>query len=204
MVYAFLTFNINSSLVLFSLFYSPQGNDGSKPNRLNFLVSSLRQRILSVQSLSACSTAATTPPRTAYKPPGPLNTLASREKAEGSELHGSAFSTGQFRLRSGKLIPEDKFVVWKKHQNCVLALVCDAVENRVLAAAFLDHFVSLVEEELGSPFFQHPNHSELKFKPEELLALTHTYLPGGLLLFSTGNFGRHLHKKMESESLSKT
>merc|ERR1719446_1049256 len=99
------------------------------------------------------------------------------------------FTEGILRQQASALFEYPKLVVWKQVDKVVYTLVCEPLDNPLLASNFLTLFV----HELNDHFRKGGSIvDEVAARPDEVLAILNFLLPGGQLLFTNFHLYRHL------------
>merc|ERR1719473_2113694 len=112
------------------------------------------------------------------------------------------YTEGILRFRASPLFEYPKLVAWKQVDKVAYTLVCEPLDNPLLATNFLTLFIHELHEHFrkraGGALRTGANEritEEVSTRPDEILAILHFLLPGGQLLFS--NF--HLHKYLKTQ-----
>eukprot|EP00913_Durusdinium_trenchii_P025359 g23807.t1 len=101
-------------------------------------------------------------------------------------------------LKASTLFEYPKLVVWKHVDKVVYTLICEPLDNPLLASNFLTLFV----HELSDHFRKAGNMvEEVSSRPDEIFTILNLMLPGGQLLFTNSNLHRHF-KAQISQVLS--
>merc|ERR1712061_805861 len=96
---------------------------------------------------------------------------------------------GILRLQASTLFEYPKLIVWKQVDRIVYTLVCEPLDNPLLASSFL----TLFGHELNDHFRKSGSViDEVATQPDEVLAILNFLLPGGQLLFTNFNLYRHM------------
>lgn len=111
---------------------------------------------------------------------------------------GFDYTEGILRLQASTLFEYPKLVVWKHVDKVVYTLICEPLDNPLLASNFLTLFV----HELSDHFRKAGNMvEEVSSRPDEIFTILNLMLPGGQLLFTNSNLHRHF-KAQISQVLS--
>merc|ERR1719284_2358230 len=115
--------------------------------------------------------------------------------SKGSAQPGIDYTEGILRLQASSLFEYPKLVVWKQVDKVVYTLVCEPLDNPLLASNFLTLFV----HEVNDHFRKSGNvMEEVTTRPDEILAILNFLLPGGQLLFINLHLYRHLKSQISS------
>merc|ERR1719433_735527 len=108
------------------------------------------------------------------------------------------YTDGILRLQASTLFEYPKLVVWKQVDKVVYTLICEPLDNPLLASNFLTLFVNELNDHFrkGGSVME-----EVAARPDEVLAILNFLLPGGQLLFANFHLYRHL-KEQISQVLS--
>lgn len=189
MVYGLLIHSVDSSQTLhFSIFYTPEGNDGNKKTRQqNIMRRILEEHLFQKHSGDQHSAMKSKAPDDADW----LFRFGSDSK--GSAQIGMDYTEGILRLQASSLFQYPKLVVWKQVEKVVYTLICEPLDNPLLASNFLTHFV----HELNDHFRKGGNIvEEVAARPDEVLVILNFLLPGGQLLFANIHLYRHLKSQI--------
>ncbi|CAK8993683.1 unnamed protein product, partial [Durusdinium trenchii] len=127
-----------------------------------------------------------------------LYTCASFREAAFKAQAGFDYTEGILRLQASTLFEYPKLVVWKHVDKVVYTLICEPLDNPLLASNFLTLFV----HELSDHFRKAGNMvEEVSSRPDEIFTILNLMLPGGQLLFTNSNLHRHF-KAQISQVLS--
>eukprot|EP00425_Heterocapsa_triquetra_P028092 CAMPEP_0195115676 /NCGR_PEP_ID=MMETSP0448-20130528/109734_1 /TAXON_ID=66468 /ORGANISM="Heterocapsa triquestra, Strain CCMP 448" /LENGTH=162 /DNA_ID=CAMNT_0040152799 /DNA_START=101 /DNA_END=589 /DNA_ORIENTATION=- len=109
--------------------------------------------------------------------------------SKSSAQPGIDYTEGILRIQASTLFEYPKLVVWKQVDKVVYTLVCEPLDNPLLASNFLTMFV----HELNDHFRKGGSIVEaVAERPDEVLAILNFLLPGGQLLFTNFHLYRHL------------
>mmetsp|Transcript_110992 Transcript_110992/g.312936 ORF Transcript_110992/g.312936 Transcript_110992/m.312936 type:complete len:201 (-) Transcript_110992:80-682(-) len=191
MVYGLMIHSVDSSQTLhFSIYYTPEGNDGNKKTRQQTIMRRILEEHLfqthSGDQHSSVKSKAASPLEDADW----LFRFTSDTKS--SAQPGMDYTEGIIRLQTSALFEYPKLVVWKQVDKVVYTLVCDPLDNPLLASNFLTLFVRELRDHFrkGGSIVE-----EVGSRPDEVLAILNFLLPGGQLLFI--NF--HLYKHLKAQ-----
>mmetsp|Transcript_64530 Transcript_64530/g.189207 ORF Transcript_64530/g.189207 Transcript_64530/m.189207 type:complete len:201 (+) Transcript_64530:60-662(+) len=191
MVYGLMIHSVDSSQTLhFSIFYTPEGNDGQKKTRQqNIMRRILEEHLFQTHSGDQHSAVK-------HKAPSTLEDtdwiFRFTHDSKSSAQPGIDYTEGILRLQASALFEYPKLVVWKQVDKVVYTLVCEPLDNPLLATNFLTLFV----HELNDHFRKGGSMTEeVASRPDEVLAILNFLMPGGQLLFT--NF--HLYKHFKSQ-----
>jgi len=186
MVFAIILIS-NEGQLLFSNFFTSNGNDFLKSERQQFIT---RQILDEFEFRKNCRETAFLRSETNSLD---WSLLSSENKGKNEE--------GVFRLARSEKSPL-LTIVWKQIGSVIYSLACEEEENIVLASQFLNLFPKILDEQYKKPGIC-ANPKEFLSKPEEFLVLLHFFLPNGQLLFILTQFGKQLRKDAETILLSK-
>eukprot|EP01102_Stenamoeba_stenopodia_P003307 TRINITY_DN13251_c0_g1_i1.p1 TRINITY_DN13251_c0_g1~~TRINITY_DN13251_c0_g1_i1.p1 ORF type:complete len:215 (-),score=41.25 TRINITY_DN13251_c0_g1_i1:100-744(-) len=168
--------------VILATFYTPEGNDDKKRQRIKLLSQQIHQDYVFHLSLFVQSHFTSTE-----------ETMSGRTSSRLRDLDG------EFLLSPNEIVSSPKVIVWHHVGSCTFAVVCEYDENRQLAFNFLSNFLKAFKENSKAPQLLQSNKDILAgIKAEELIAMAQTYLPAGQLLFSGDSLARHLRRELEN------
>lgn len=197
MVYGLMIHSVDSCQTLyFSIFYTPEGNDSQKKTRQQTIMrrileehlfqmhSADPEKVKSIKAIGADDDW--------------LFRFSSDSKSSAEKLD---YTEGILRFRASPLFEYPKLVAWKQVDKVAYTLVCEPLDNPLLATNFLTLFIHELQEHFrkGSNFRQAGNASglteEFTSRPDEILVILNFLLPGGQLLFC--NFSLYTHFKTQ-------
>eukprot|EP00421_Protoceratium_reticulatum_P023016 CAMPEP_0168385508 /NCGR_PEP_ID=MMETSP0228-20121227/14956_1 /TAXON_ID=133427 /ORGANISM="Protoceratium reticulatum, Strain CCCM 535 (=CCMP 1889)" /LENGTH=171 /DNA_ID=CAMNT_0008398695 /DNA_START=192 /DNA_END=704 /DNA_ORIENTATION=+ len=108
--------------------------------------------------------------------------------SKSSTQPGLDYMEGILRLQASALFEYPKLVVWKQVDKVVYTLVCEPLDNPLLASNFLTLFISKLNDHFrkGGGIVE-----EVVARPDEVLAILNHLLPGGQLLFTNFRLYKH-------------
>mmetsp|Transcript_1676 Transcript_1676/g.3494 ORF Transcript_1676/g.3494 Transcript_1676/m.3494 type:complete len:196 (-) Transcript_1676:298-885(-) len=180
MVYALLIHSVDSSQSLhFSIFYTPEGNDGNKKTRQQSIIRRiLQEHLFQKHSGDQQNT-------TKSKTPEESDWLFrfTADSKNTSQI-GMDYTEGILRLQASSLFQHPKLVVWKQVEQVVYTLVCEPLDNPLLASNFLTYFVAELSDQFrkGSSIAD-----EVAARPDEVLVILNWLLPDGRLIFANNH-----------------
>lgn len=191
MVYGLMIHSVDSSQKLhFSIFYTPEGNDVHKKTRQQTIMRRILEEHLFQTHSGDQHSSVKSKASSSLDDADWLFRFTSDSKS--SAQPGTEYTEGILRLQASPLFEYPKLVVWKQVDKVVYTLVCDPLDNPLLASNFLTLFV----HELNDHFRKDGSVIEaVATRPDEVLAILNFLLPGGQLLFI--NF--HLYKHFKTQ-----
>jgi len=191
MVYGLMVHSVDSSqTVHFSIFYTPEGNDGRKKTRQQTIMRRILEEHLFQMHSGDQHNSVKSKASSSLDDADWLFRFTSDSKS--SAQPGLDYTEGILRLQASALFDYPKLVVWKQVDKVVYTLVCEPLDNPLLASNFLTLFVNELNDHFrkGGSVME-----EVSARPDEVLAMLNFLLPGGQLLFS--NF--HLYKHLKAQ-----
>jgi len=188
MVYGLMIHSVDSSQTLhFSIFYTPEGNDGHKKTRQQTIMRRILEEHLFQTHSGEQAGLTKSKASSSLDDADWLFRFASDSKS--SAQPGLDYTEGILRLQASVLFEYPKLVVWKQVDKVVYTLVCEPLDNPLLASNFLTLFVHELNDHFrkGGGVIE-----EVASRPDEVLAILNFLLPGGQLLFTNFNLYRHL------------
>ncbi|CEL92266.1 unnamed protein product [Vitrella brassicaformis CCMP3155] len=227
MVYGLMIHSVDSShRLFFSIFYSPEGNDGQKKTRQQTIM----RRILE-EHLFQTQCASDAPPKPVPKGrmhfPSPMTHSSaalpsgaaaadddwflrlyantdSGSRRSSPPAAAADITEGILRFQPSPLFQTPKLVVWKQMDKVAYTLICEPLDNVLLATTFLTLFVHVMIEHfrpfqpgsgMGMPMglpvpmaAKRQQHNviaeEFLARPDDILVILHHLLPGGQLSFT--------------------
>lgn len=194
MVYGLMVHSVDSSQTLhFSIFYTPEGNDARKKTRQQTIM----RRILEEHLFQTHSGDQHGSAKSKGKASSSLDDadwlFRFTSDSKSAAQPGLDYTEGILRLPASALFEHPKLVVWKQTDKVVYTLVCEPLDNPLLASNFLTLFVSELNDHFrkgGSVI------DEVDLRPDEVLAILSCLLPGGQLLFTNCHLYRHLKSQI--------
>mmetsp|Transcript_152005 Transcript_152005/g.264901 ORF Transcript_152005/g.264901 Transcript_152005/m.264901 type:complete len:201 (+) Transcript_152005:160-762(+) len=188
MVYGLMIHSVDSSQTLhFSIFYTPEGNDGHKKTRQQTIMRRILEEHLFQTHSGDQHSSVKSKASAALDDADWLFRFTSDSKS--SAQPGLDYTEGILRLQASSLFEYPKLVVWKQVDKVVYTLVCEPLDNPLLATNFLTLFIHELNEHFrkGGGIIE-----EVTTRPDEVLAILNFLLPGGQLLFTNFHLYRHL------------
>mmetsp|Transcript_37064 Transcript_37064/g.105989 ORF Transcript_37064/g.105989 Transcript_37064/m.105989 type:complete len:201 (-) Transcript_37064:103-705(-) len=187
MVYGLMIHSVDSSQTLhFSIFYTPEGNDGRKKTRQQTIMRRILEEHLFQTHSGEQHTAVKSKASSSLDDADWLFRFTSDSKS--STQPGLDYMEGILRLQASALFEYPKLVVWKQVDKVVYTLVCEPLDNPLLASNFLTLFISKLNDHFrkGGGIVE-----EVVARPDEVLAILNHLLPGGQLLFTNFRLYKH-------------
>uniref|UniRef100_A0A7S2KS53 Uncharacterized protein n=1 Tax=Zooxanthella nutricula TaxID=1333877 RepID=A0A7S2KS53_9DINO len=186
MVYGLMVHSVDSSQTLhFSIFYTPEGNDANKKTRQQTIMRRILEEHLFQTHSGDQQGLAKSKASSGFDDADWLFRFGSDS---GSAQQGTDYTEGILRLQASQLFEYPKLVVWKQVDKVVYTLVCEPLDNPLLASNFLTLFI----HELNDHFRKGGSIiTEVAARPDEVLVILTFLLPGGQLLFSNIHLYRH-------------
>ncbi|CAE7359269.1 CAMK4 [Symbiodinium sp. CCMP2456] len=190
---------VDSSQTLhFSIFYTPEGNNTYKKTRQQTIMRRILEEHL-FQTHSGDQHTVVKSKVSSLDDADWLFRFSSDTKPAAYKAQaGFDYTEGILRLQASSLFEYPKLVVWKHVDKVVYTLICEPLDNPLLASSFLTLFV----HELSDHFRKAGSLvDEVSARPDEVLAILNFMLPGGQLLFVNSNLHR-FNKSQISQVLS--
>lgn len=187
MVYGLMIHSVDSSQTLhFSIFYTPEGNDSHKKTRQQTIMRRILEEHL-FQTHSGDQHGSVRSKAASTLDDDWLFRFTSDAKSAGQP--GMEYTEGIIRLHSSPLFESPKLIVWKQVDKVVHTLVCEPLDNTLLASNFLTLFVHELNDHVrkGGSVVE-----ETVARPDEVLTILNFLLPGGQLLFTNLHLYKHL------------
>eukprot|EP00439_Symbiodinium_sp_Y106_P063473 s1736_g9.t2 len=188
MVYGLMIHSVDSSQTLhFSIFYTPEGNNTYKKTRQQTIMRRILEEHL-FQTHSGDQHTVVKSKVSSLDDADWLFRFSSDAKPAAYKAQaGFDYTEGILRLQASSLFEYPKLVVWKHVDKVVYTLICEPLDNPLLASSFLTLFV----HELSDHFRKAGSLvDEVSARPDEVLAILNFMLPGGQLLFVNSNLHR--------------
>mmetsp|Transcript_58512 Transcript_58512/g.164035 ORF Transcript_58512/g.164035 Transcript_58512/m.164035 type:complete len:201 (-) Transcript_58512:266-868(-) len=188
MVYGLMIHSVDSSQTLhFSIFYTPEGNDGNKKTRQQNIMRRILEEHLFQTHSGDQHSLMKSKASSGLDDADWLFRFASDSKS--SAQPGIDYTEGILRLQASSLFEYPKLVVWKQVDKVVYTLVCEPLDNALLASNFLTLFIHELNDHFrkGGSIVE-----EVAARPDEVLAILNFLLPGGQLLFANVQLYKHL------------
>eukprot|EP00930_Biecheleria_cincta_P097182 TRINITY_DN88901_c0_g1_i1.p1 TRINITY_DN88901_c0_g1~~TRINITY_DN88901_c0_g1_i1.p1 ORF type:complete len:215 (-),score=48.71 TRINITY_DN88901_c0_g1_i1:74-688(-) len=196
MVYGLMIHSVDSSQTLhFSIFYTPEGNDMHKKTRQQTIMRRILEEHLFQTHSGDQHSAVKSKASSSLEDADWLFRFTSDSKPSAAfkAQPGFDYTEGILRLQGSTLFEYPKLVVWKHVDKVVYTLVCEPLDNPLLASNFLTLFV----HELSDHFRKAGSLvDEVSSKPDEILVILDYLLPGGQLLFTNSNLHRYLKSQI--------
>mmetsp|Transcript_81192 Transcript_81192/g.251991 ORF Transcript_81192/g.251991 Transcript_81192/m.251991 type:complete len:201 (-) Transcript_81192:52-654(-) len=192
MVYGLMVHSVDSSQTLhFSFFYTPEGNDGRKKTRQQTIMRRILEEHLFQMHSGDQHSSVKSKASSSLDDADWLFRFASDSKS--CAQPGPDYTEGILRLQASALFECPKLVVWKQVDRVVYTLVCEPLDNPLLASNFLTLFVNELNDHFrkGGSVVE-----EVAARPDEVLAILSFLLPGGQLLFANIHLYRHLRAQI--------
>eukprot|EP00927_Polykrikos_kofoidii_P044997 TRINITY_DN38859_c0_g1_i1.p1 TRINITY_DN38859_c0_g1~~TRINITY_DN38859_c0_g1_i1.p1 ORF type:complete len:201 (-),score=29.73 TRINITY_DN38859_c0_g1_i1:30-632(-) len=194
MVYGLMIHSVDSSQTLhFSIFYTPEGNDGHKKTRQQTIMRRILEEHLfqthsGDQHNSVKSKAASSLDDADWL-------FRFTSDAKSSVQPGMDYTEGILRMHASALFEYPKLVVWKQVDKVVYTLICEPLDNPLLASNFLTLFVHELKDHFrkGGSIVE-----EVAARPDDVLAILTFLLPSGQLLFANFHLYKHLKTQIAS------
>eukprot|EP00434_Breviolum_minutum_P011358 symbB.v1.2.010023.t1/scaffold650.1/size176305/2 len=200
MVYGLMIHSVDSSQTLhFSIFYTPEGNNSYKKTRQQTIMRRILEEHLFQMHSGDQHTTVKSKASSSLDDADWLFRFTSDSKPAAFKVqNGFDYTEGILRLQASSLFEYPKLVVWKHVDKVVYTLICEPLDNPLLASNFLTLFV----HELSDHFRKAGNMvEEISSRPDEIFTILNFMLPGGQLLFTNSNLHRHF-KAQISQVLS--
>mmetsp|Transcript_44878 Transcript_44878/g.104618 ORF Transcript_44878/g.104618 Transcript_44878/m.104618 type:complete len:204 (+) Transcript_44878:51-662(+) len=203
MVYGLMIHSVDSSQTLhFSIFYTPEGNNAYKKTRQQTIMRRILEEHLFQTHSGDQHTTVKSKASSSLDDADWLFRFSSDSKpATYKAQPGFDYTEGILRLQASTLFEYPKLVVWKHVDKVVYTLICEPLDNPLLASNFLTLFV----HELSDHFRKAGSLvEEVSSRPDEILAILNSMLPGGQLLFINSNLHRFLKSQVAQVLTQKT
>eukprot|EP00933_Yihiella_yeosuensis_P008486 TRINITY_DN11395_c0_g1_i1.p1 TRINITY_DN11395_c0_g1~~TRINITY_DN11395_c0_g1_i1.p1 ORF type:complete len:205 (-),score=9.93 TRINITY_DN11395_c0_g1_i1:137-751(-) len=196
MVYGLMIHSVDSSQTLhFSIFYTPEGNNVHKKTRQQTIMRRILEEHLFQTHSGDHHSTVKSKASTALDDADWLFRFTTDQSRQATfkAQPGFDYTEGILRLQASTLFEYPKLVVWKHVDKVVYTLICEPLDNPLLASNFLTLFV----HELSDHFRKAGNLvDEISSRPDEILAMLSFLLPGGQLLFTNSNLHKHLKSQI--------
>ncbi|CAK8993682.1 Calcium/calmodulin-dependent protein kinase type IV [Durusdinium trenchii] len=199
MVYGLMIHSVDSSQTLhFSIFFTPEGNNAYKKTRQQTIMRRILEEHLFQMHSGDQHTTVKSKASSSLDDADWLFRFTDSKPAAFKAQAGFDYTEGILRLQASTLFEYPKLVVWKHVDKVVYTLICEPLDNPLLASNFLTLFV----HELSDHFRKAGNMvEEVSSRPDEIFTILNLMLPGGQLLFTNSNLHRHF-KAQISQVLS--
>eukprot|EP01092_Planopodium_desertum_P006342 TRINITY_DN26259_c0_g1_i1.p1 TRINITY_DN26259_c0_g1~~TRINITY_DN26259_c0_g1_i1.p1 ORF type:complete len:131 (+),score=9.72 TRINITY_DN26259_c0_g1_i1:56-394(+) len=109
---------------------------------------------------------------------------------------------GCFCVKKSSLFKHPKIIYWQQYASIIFTIICKDQENAVNATSFLKMFAQILRDHFkaASPAILG---KEFLLKPDEVNILLSQFLPGGKLIFLSGDLTKFLRKQAEAILLGK-
>mmetsp|Transcript_16034 Transcript_16034/g.37821 ORF Transcript_16034/g.37821 Transcript_16034/m.37821 type:complete len:201 (-) Transcript_16034:77-679(-) len=191
MVYGLMIHSVDSCQTLhFSIFYTPEGNDSHKKTRQQTIMRRILEEHLFQTHSGDQHSSVKSKASSSLDDADWLFRLTADTKP--SAQPAVDYTEGILRLQASSLFEYPKLVVWKQVDTVVYTLVCEPLDNPLLASNFLTLFIHELNDHFrkGGGILE-----EVGARPDEVLAILNFLLPCGQLLFT--NF--HLYKHFKTQ-----